>query len=524
MIIFSAAVLKHINWPIRVILCFLWLYCSASAELQSPLSPSPEEYAAHQRGILVEAARIERLREKIVSLREQLKSNPADLELNYQLAEAYLETGEFERAKNVSIFLLSIDKGYRTQLLVGRTLWKLEDYSRAEDYLQEAVTLSPTSRGGISWLIICLVDEGKYEEALEYWNTISKSAGDNELLMWKMADTSLKTERFDEAEELYAELTARDTSNPEYLIGLAQALSGLGKHEEAHDVAKKALEKKSGDPRMIRILSVKGPRWQLTPGFFYSRGFFTDPVQDEEYRRSDGTLYLDSPGALDIRLNYSHVHTLGYDGIKYTPGSTDRNRPEERALFFGSGIRYAVEDDWYSLHWTGILDKSSGNGDIIQMHMENEKNGLLIGGGADLSFFRGWSVMHLNMSFGMRFKNSEFRILPVFGRTGGTMAEQRANDKTRYLIRVEYIYETTRNSWRVSGYNGRRWMYPEPDGIRVWNRDQLFTNGAEISVMSNRGNGVMPEISLRYDRGVQISGTNHEFHVFSSMMGWSVSF
>jgi YaiO family outer membrane protein len=155
---------------------------------------------------------------------EQLQSNPADYELNFQLSRAYAFSGHQDDSLAILNKLADAHPGNADVLLFRARVeaWK-KDYRAAEDGYQEVLAVDPGNTEALTGLAEVASWQGDYEKAILFYGQISERHPEEADIHFRLGrvhlwdgNTTLARENFRQAHDL-------DPSNPEYLRALKTA-------------------------------------------------------------------------------------------------------------------------------------------------------------------------------------------------------------------------------------------------------------------------------------------------------------
>jgi len=112
-----------------------------------------------------------RLDEARTVLEQALASDPQNADLSRQLAQVYLDQGEFARAASLVENFISGEKpaAYETYVVAGRAFYHLGEYQKAIDVLDRAVNVYGTNIVLLNLIGDCYLGLGQKAEAVAVW-------------------------------------------------------------------------------------------------------------------------------------------------------------------------------------------------------------------------------------------------------------------------------------------------------------------------------------------------------------------
>lgn len=181
----------------------------------------------------------------LVFLESALTFNPASTIYLMEQAELYYELNQFNKAKTILYKLFDINSSAvdvlylltkialiernvadvekyislientrfnsaKFDYLKAYSLYLMEDYKKATDYLVQALDIEPENKEYYELMGDILFESGKYKEAYEYYNEITEFSEIYPSLLLKLAKTSLKTNNIEKAEQYYSKIFAHE--------------------------------------------------------------------------------------------------------------------------------------------------------------------------------------------------------------------------------------------------------------------------------------------------------------------------
>jgi tetratricopeptide (TPR) repeat protein len=186
------------------------------------------------------------------SFTEVLKKNANDAEVNAQMANLYFWTRKWNEAIQYAKKAQELKTPLKTNYIIGKSYYEMEDYGQAFPYLQNALKEEPAN-AEIPYIIgRSFVDMSNYRSAAPYF--VQAIQTDTTKPRW-IYETALNFAAIpDDVNAIkYYELAAArgyKTDN-DYYENLSVSYLGLGQADKCIEAMKKVLEKKPADVTLL---------------------------------------------------------------------------------------------------------------------------------------------------------------------------------------------------------------------------------------------------------------------------------
>ena len=172
--------------------------------------------------------------EAISTLRRAVDLHPDNSDLHFLLVQAYYQHHDFERALQEAQSILShIPDSARANFEVGFQLKNFGRFHESEPYFLKAISIDAAYTEALSMLGDLRLIDGKYEEALSYFQRAigtDQSRIDSYL---GAAKALLGLQSYPDLIDLLRKAEAIDPKNPQPHLHLSQAYRALGQNEKA---------------------------------------------------------------------------------------------------------------------------------------------------------------------------------------------------------------------------------------------------------------------------------------------------
>ena len=222
-------------------------------------------------------------------LQEGLKYNHNNYDYLFRLGEAYRRQGKFEEAIPWYQSAIEADETkINAYVGLGDTLVVLERYEEARSTLENALTLSAEGNvlAGIHQMLgTVFLKLGQPEQAKQHLDRLPQQTKDQQTIA-SQANLQLAQGRFQEALDSLNELALLDPDNPSIHLGVARALSGLERYDEARTRLEQALTLEPSGSLAADVHALLGQTLQALgePGeveVHYERALQADPLHEE---------------------------------------------------------------------------------------------------------------------------------------------------------------------------------------------------------------------------------------------------
>jgi tetratricopeptide (TPR) repeat protein len=180
------------------------------------------------------------------SLRELLTRSPADLEIQINVAQVYLENRRFAQAEEAirSAEALRSDPEDKetTDFLWGSLFEHQQKFDQAEQAFENVLAANPRHSGALNYYGYMLAERGvRLDEAVSLIGRALAEDPGNASYLDSMGWARFKQDRLAEAEQYLRKAVTRNPQNPEILAHLGDVLAKSGREDSAAEEWGKAL-------------------------------------------------------------------------------------------------------------------------------------------------------------------------------------------------------------------------------------------------------------------------------------------
>jgi tetratricopeptide (TPR) repeat protein len=172
----------------------------------------------------------------------------------YRLAQAWAlvrqnDVGQRREAEQIGLAVLEEHEDAAVLVCLGVINYRLGQIAAAEHYLMKALKIDPF-KGSHSDLAALYTQIGRYDEAEEHLNTALQQDPSNTFARIELGNLRLLTDQPQEAARQFRNVPRTDPSAEPATLGLAEALTVLGRRREAEDILRAHLQ-------------TAGPSWRV---------------------------------------------------------------------------------------------------------------------------------------------------------------------------------------------------------------------------------------------------------------------
>jgi tetratricopeptide (TPR) repeat protein len=180
------------------------------------------------------------------SLRALLTATPADLDIQIDLVEVYLENRRYAQAEEAIRGAEALGRGpedkQTTDFLRGSLYERQGKYDQAEQAFKDVLAANPRHAGALNYYGYMLADRGvRLDEAVALIGRALAEDPNNANYLDSMGWVRFKQNRLQEAEEYLRKAVSRNSHNPEMLGHLGDILAKSGRDDLAAAQWEKAL-------------------------------------------------------------------------------------------------------------------------------------------------------------------------------------------------------------------------------------------------------------------------------------------
>lgn len=181
------------------------------------------------------------------SLRALLNRSPADLEIQINVAQVYLQNRRFAQAEEAirSAEALGNDPEDKetTDFLRGSLYERQQKFDQAEQAFKGVIAANPRHSGALNYYGYMLAEQGvRLDEAVSLISRALAEDPGNASYLDSMGWARFKQDRLQEAEDYLRKAVSRNGHNPEILAHLGDVLAKSGREDQAAVQWEKALE------------------------------------------------------------------------------------------------------------------------------------------------------------------------------------------------------------------------------------------------------------------------------------------
>jgi Tfp pilus assembly protein PilF len=180
------------------------------------------------------------------SLRALLTRSPADLEIQINVAQVYLQNRRYTEAEDAIRSAEALGKDPQdketTDFLRGSLYDRQQKFDQAERAFQGVLAANPRHSGALNYYGYMLAERGvRLEEAVSLIDRALQEDPNNASYLDSMGWARFKQDRLQEAEEYLRKAVSRNAHNPEILDHLGDVLVASGRGDLAAAQWEKAL-------------------------------------------------------------------------------------------------------------------------------------------------------------------------------------------------------------------------------------------------------------------------------------------
>lgn len=171
-------------------------------------------------------------------------------------ADIFLEKREYGKA--ISTYKEAIGKGWNThqvQTHLGHAYRLSGKFNEAEKVYRKILEKDSSDVAATIGLGACMEEKGAYQKALLLYQACNAWEKKDPRLLVKAAGCAMTVQKYDEAEEFYAEVIKTQGVTPDLLAAYGFSLEKQGKWSQAEDVYKELIIQFLDDPRGYRSLA-----------------------------------------------------------------------------------------------------------------------------------------------------------------------------------------------------------------------------------------------------------------------------
>lgn len=192
----------------------------------------------------------------VAQLKEFIKADPKNLELNFGLAEIYQNGGHIEEAKGVLISLASFEN-VEGQVSALNRLAKLEfsagNIEKGDQYLQQALVLDPESQEAIVTRAQRTLQQGNIEQAISELRSVLRDSPDSAIVLGLLGNAHEKQGKLELALDQYAKAYDSEPNNRLILIAYTQLLKRQGQYSQIEKVLDRYLLTAPSDVGVLKL-------------------------------------------------------------------------------------------------------------------------------------------------------------------------------------------------------------------------------------------------------------------------------
>jgi tetratricopeptide (TPR) repeat protein len=429
----------------------------------------------------------------------------------YQKSYQLEKLQKFSQAFSVASQLVKVENSYDSWLRYGWLGWLSKNFSEASKGYRRALRFSPHSMDAGLGLIASLDAEKKWSASvLEARRFLADSPKHTGCLRY-LAHGLYMQGMYGEAEDVYRSIVRVAPKDGEMVLGLALSKLRLGKTEESGLVLDQAEALLPGDSRILAARRELASDWKVKVGIYgFTGGYSGSP----NYNSFDGYQML-----LEAKL-VDGLYLLGDYSANNVPVQGNSELDKGRR---GIGFVKTDENSRFLLHWAKLSGAAFalGDGDVWSAYLGKGNKGISL----DLGSYQNFNTKQVAGFFSRNLDStSTLTWSPMIQRRSGSFLDARGDSKALMSVSLSYAKTVGENLFLAKAYGGRRWFTAENSGMLIWNADEEFSLGAEITVTMKQFKKISPILGLRYDRLTKISGVDNSGNVLTFTFGADLKF